>query len=114
MNTVQKPGLLTTEFWLTVAAMALVGLGAIDVSTVGTPWGAILAVAGVIGYALSRAIAKHGPGVPIDDAEPVSPFDVARTPEEVDELKADQERALADRPPGAGASDVSGPGRPRI
>lgn len=109
MNTVQKPGLLTTEFWLTVAAVALVGLGAIDASTVGTPWEAILAVGGTVGYALSRAIAKHGPGVRTDDAEPVNPFDVARTPKEVAELEADQERALADRPPGAEAPGDVGP-----
>ncbi len=54
-----KPGNKTTEFWLTIAGMALLALNGTEYITI--PWERLTVYAGSAGaYALSRGIAKHG------------------------------------------------------
>lgn len=55
-----KTGVTTSEFWATIAAMAVLAvLGAIDKLTPEL----IAAIAGPAGlYAISRGVAKHGNG----------------------------------------------------
>ncbi len=60
-----KPGIYTTELWLGIFANLLVNIGAIDV---GAKYRGILAVATVVGYTLSRGLAKQG--VPATDPVP--------------------------------------------
>lgn len=58
-----KPGVFTTEFWLTILTVisgALIALGEIDVAGLPEKWGGIAAIAGVIGYVISRGLAKLG------------------------------------------------------
>lgn len=63
-ETPSKPGWQTTEFWLSLAtllcATVLIGLDKIDASV----WAAAAGVSSV-GYALSRGLAKGGPGTGI-------------------------------------------------
>jgi hypothetical protein len=53
-----RPGFATTEFWLVIAANVLVNVGAIDVG--GGKYRGLLAIISVVGYALSRGLAKVG------------------------------------------------------
>ncbi len=62
-----RAGYLTTEFWLVITANLLVNLGAIDV---GAKYRGILAVVSVVGYTLSRGLAKQGVSA-YDQAPPV-------------------------------------------
>jgi hypothetical protein len=54
-----RPGILTTEFWLVIVANVLVNVGAVDVG--GGKYRGLLAIISVVGYALSRGLAKIGP-----------------------------------------------------
>lgn len=73
-----KPGYLTTEFWLVVLANALTQLGAIDVPE-RYEW--LVLVLTLIGYALSRGLAKLG-----EPSSKVVPADAAAIP--ADEVNA--------------------------
>jgi hypothetical protein len=53
-----KPGYLTTEFWLILLLNVLPELGAIDVGD--TKIKGLIHVASIVGYALSRGLAKAG------------------------------------------------------
>ena len=56
-----KPGNKTTEFWLTLAGMALVLLNGTEYINI--PWEQLTVFVGGTGaYALSRGVAKHGGG----------------------------------------------------
>ena len=61
-----RAGYRTTEFWLTLVGSALVGVSALADKLPGE-WAAVLAIAGVIGYAISRGVAKHGVPAEVDD-----------------------------------------------
>lgn len=50
-----RPGYLTTEFWLVLAANVLTQAGAIDVPE---HWKWLITLATITGYALSRGLAK--------------------------------------------------------
>lgn len=52
-----KPGYATTEFWLSLVAVVLMNVGALEVPD-RFKWVATLAV--IVGYALSRGLAKNG------------------------------------------------------
>jgi hypothetical protein len=64
MDTPSKPGWQTTEFWISlvtlVCATVLVAMGKIDSGV----WAAAAGVSSA-GYALSRGLAKGGPGTGI-------------------------------------------------
>lgn len=53
-----KPGYLTTEFWLTVLVGVLTNLGTIEVPDK-YKW--VVSLLLVVGYAISRGLAKFGP-----------------------------------------------------
>lgn len=63
-----KPGIRTTELWLTIIASALIGFGAVPVPD---KFKFIPISAMVVGYAISRGLAKyeHGDSFPIFGAE---------------------------------------------
>lgn len=58
INTESKPGYLTTEFWLVLLANILPEIGAIDVGDARLK--GLLHIVTVLGYAISRGLAKHG------------------------------------------------------
>lgn len=87
----RKPGYLTSEFWLVAVTLVLNNLGALQVPE-RFSWIVTLGV--VVGYALSRAIAKVGG--PVVDLQPVHPEEVARTTAQRRELERDLKRAKAD------------------
>lgn len=66
-----KPGYLTTEFWLLIVANVLINLGAIDVGDAKIK--GLITLATIIGYQLSRGLAKSGvpaeqvQRIPLDD-----------------------------------------------
>lgn len=53
-----KPGYVTTEFWLSIVAVVLTQLGALNVPDK-YKW--IVTIGTVVGYAISRGLAKLGP-----------------------------------------------------
>jgi hypothetical protein len=61
-----KAGIKTTEFWVTVVALALTDAGAIPVPD---KYKAFVTAAGILGYALSRGLAKLSSGAALDGAE---------------------------------------------
>jgi hypothetical protein len=66
-----KPGWATTEFWLVIVANVLVNVGVIDVG--GGKYRGLLAILSIIGYALSRGLAKQGSAIPAADVPPELP-----------------------------------------
>jgi len=56
-----KPGYLTTEFWLSTIAVVLTQLGALDIPD-RFKW--IVTIGAIVGYAISRGLAKLGPAAP--------------------------------------------------
>lgn len=92
----RKPGYLTSEFWLVAFTLILTNLGALRVPDKLT-WVVNLGL--VVGYALSRAIAKlYGPLV-VDVPVPVHPAEAATTEEQLRELEEDRKRAEGDKKP---------------
>lgn len=74
VQTETKPGYLTTEFWLTIVVNVLVQANTIPVPE---KWQGVAALLSVIGYAISRGLAKHGvPRVVATIPQP-DPADVA-------------------------------------
>jgi hypothetical protein len=58
-----KPGYLTSEFWLGLAATALTALyasGAVTQSTVLAAMGIAATILGALGYTVSRTLLKRG------------------------------------------------------
>jgi len=92
---VQKPGYLTSEFWLVFLTITLTNLGALPVPE-RFRW--VVTLGGILGYALSRALAKVGPATIEVPPLPVSAADVAITPAERGELTKDRNRAKKDHP----------------
>ncbi|MFL5901256.1 MAG: hypothetical protein ACJ75S_08675 [Solirubrobacterales bacterium] len=88
----RKPGYLTTEFWLVVITTTLTNLGTLPVPE-RFRW--VVTLGSVLGYSLSRAIAKLG-SPPIEAELPVHPVDVATTTKQKRELTKDRKRAVAD------------------
>ncbi len=82
-----KPGYLTTEFWLTVIVGFLTNLGTIEVPD-RFKW--IVNIALVLGYAISRGLAKYE-----TPPEPAVPLVEAVDPVAVE--KADQDAAKPSR-----------------
>lgn len=69
-----KPGYLSTEFWLTVVVGVLANLGTIEVPDK-FKW--VINLALVIGYAISRGLAKYeSPAQPVVPVEAVDPIPV--------------------------------------
>jgi hypothetical protein len=88
-----KPGYLTSEFWLTATTLLLTNLGTLEVPE-RFRW--LLTLGVVVGYSLSRAIAKVG-GPLIEGPElPVHPASAAVTAAQKKDLKADAKRAGKD------------------
>lgn len=87
-----KPGVYTTEFWLTILTVlsgALIALGDIDIGGLPEWVGPIFAVAGVIGYAISRGLAKNG----VPQVVTVPPPGPHADPPEVEYAKQDAQLA---------------------
>ena len=53
-----KPGLKTTEFWLSITT-AVVGIVGQFSEVIPGPWGTVLAAIATAGYAVSRGFAKQ-------------------------------------------------------
>ena len=60
ISTEARPGFVTSEFWLTLLGVAALMVLAFAVDEVGDRWGLTLATAVLVGYILSRGIAKAG------------------------------------------------------
>jgi hypothetical protein len=63
-----RPGVRTTEFWLVLLANVLPELGAIDLGNTKTK--AWLHIVTIVGYAISRGLAKNG--VAADATDPLA------------------------------------------
>jgi hypothetical protein len=59
-ETEARPGIMTTEFWLTLLAAAVLVVAAYIDDGIADRWGWILATAVIVAYVLSRGIAKSG------------------------------------------------------
>lgn len=81
-----KPGILTTEFWLTVIATVLTQLGALEVPD-RFKWVVTLGL--LVGYAVSRGLAKYeAPQAPIVPAEAVDALAVEEADQKAATAKA--------------------------
>lgn len=74
MNTETRPGIRTTEFWLVIISNLLINVGAVDVGDAKIR--GAFAVLSVLGYTISRGLAKAGVAndapviVPVDPPDP--------------------------------------------
>lgn len=59
-ETEARPGIMTTEFWLTIVVAGVVVIAAYIDDGIADRWGWILATAVVVAYVVSRGIAKAG------------------------------------------------------
>jgi len=60
ISTEARPGILTSEFWLTLVGVAALIILAFAVDELGDRFGVACATAVLVGYILSRGIAKAG------------------------------------------------------
>jgi hypothetical protein len=60
ISTEARPGFITSEFWLTLLGFAALAILAYASNALGVRWGMGMAVAILVGYIVSRGIAKAG------------------------------------------------------
>jgi hypothetical protein len=60
ISTEARPGFITTEFWLTILGVAAMIILAYSSDALGVRWGLGMATVILLGYVLSRGIAKAG------------------------------------------------------
>jgi hypothetical protein len=60
ISTEARPGFVTSEFWFTVLGVTALGIMAYASDALGVRWGMGMAVAVLVGYVVSRGIAKAG------------------------------------------------------
>lgn len=94
-----KPGILTTEFWLTAAVLVLTN---VEVLPVPEKYRWILTLGGLVGYAISRGLAKATGtepilGIPIGSSIPPDPADLQKA-EETSQAAISQNAELVAKP----------------
>jgi hypothetical protein len=60
ISTEARPGFITSEFWLTILGVAALAIMAYSSDALGVRWGMGMATVILLGYILSRGIAKAG------------------------------------------------------
>ena len=60
ISTEARPGFITSEFWFTVFGVIALGIMAYASEALGVRWGMGMAVAILVGYIVSRGVAKAG------------------------------------------------------